>query len=252
MVSKQLRASGGLWIHYRGTSLHLDPGPGALVRALTSRPPCDPTTLQAILLSHRHIDHANDLNIMVEAMTQGGTRKRGIVFLPADALEGEPVLFSYLRDSLDGVHLLQEGCRYDVGSITFETPLRHVHPVETYGFRFLFEEGRVSLIVDTLFEEKLFDAYQGSQILIIHTVRLKKEKSPQLFHLSAEDTQVLIETIRPELAILTHFGMTMLQAKPWKVAEELTQKTGIKVLAASDGMNLPLDPKTGREQGKNG
>lgn len=252
VVSKQLRSSGGLWIHYRGTSLHLDPGPGALVKALTSRPPCDPTALQAVLLSHRHIDHANDLNIMAEAMTQGGTKKKGVAFLPADALEGEPVLFSYLRESLEGIHFLQEGGRYHIGSIIFETPLRHVHPVETYGFRFLFEEGHVSLITDTLFQEELFDAYQGSRILIIHTVRLKKENSMQLFHLSAEDARVLIETIRPELAVLTHFGMTMLQAKPWKVAEELSQKTGIKVLAASDGMNLPLDAKTGKEPGKNG
>lgn len=243
MVSKQLRASGGVWIHYQGTSLHLDPGPGALVKALSSRPALDPSSLNAILLSHRHIDHANDLNIMVEAMTQGGTTKKGVVFLPADALEGEPVLFSYLREFLEGVQIFHEGNRYTVGPVTFETPLRHVHPVETYGFRFLFPEGCLSLITDTRFHEKLFEAYQGSDLLILHTVRRKKEPTPQLFHLSADDAQVLIETIRPKIAVLTHFGMTMLQAKPWKVAEELAQKTGIKVIAASDGLSLPLGAK---------
>ena len=32
VVSKQLRASGGVWIKYQDTNLHIDPGPGALVR----------------------------------------------------------------------------------------------------------------------------------------------------------------------------------------------------------------------------
>jgi phosphoribosyl 1,2-cyclic phosphodiesterase len=240
VVTKQLRASGGLWISYRGTAVHLDPGPGALVRALSSRPALSPSSLGAILVSHRHIDHANDCNIMVEAMTEGGTKKRGLVFLPAEALQGEPVLFGYLRETLEGVHTFEEGGEYRVGNITFQTPLRHVHSVETYGFRFLFSEGVVSVITDTLFHEKLLEAYAQSHILIIHTVRLKKEKHPQLLHLSAEEARILIEAIRPDLAVLTHFGMTMLQAKPWRVAEDLSQKTGLKVIAANDGLSLPL------------
>lgn len=213
------------------------------MKALSSRPPLDPASLQALLISHRHIDHTNDLNIMVEAMTQGGTKKKGTVFLPFDSLAKEPILFTYLREFLDNVSILEEGGYYQVGTISFTTPLRHHHPVETYGFRFLFPEGCISLITDTLFQEKLLEVYKDSTILIIHTVRLKREKNPQLFHLNAEDAQIIIEAIRPKVAVLTHFGMTMLRAKPWKVAEDLSQKTGIKVVAASDGMSLPLDFK---------
>jgi phosphoribosyl 1,2-cyclic phosphodiesterase len=46
----------------------------------------------------------------------------------------------------------------------------------------------------------------------------------------------IIQTTKPELVILTHFGMTMLKAKPWEVAEQLKEKFQIEVIAASDGM----------------
>jgi hypothetical protein len=42
-------------------------------------------------------------------------------------------------------------------------------------------------------------------------------------------------------AILTHFGMTVLKAKPWELAETLTQDTGVKVIAARDGMKFNLN-----------
>ncbi|MBN1462034.1 MAG: MBL fold metallo-hydrolase, partial [Armatimonadetes bacterium] len=58
LVFKQLLASGGLWIEQAGTRISLDPGPGALVQAAQRK--LDPTTLDAILLSHRHLDHAGD------------------------------------------------------------------------------------------------------------------------------------------------------------------------------------------------
>ena len=181
VVSKQLRASGGVWIKYQDTNLHIDPGPGALVRALSSRPPLSPPSLDALLLSHRHLDHSNDLNIMVEAMTEGATKKRGAVFLPAEALEEEPVLFKYLREKLVSLEILEEGKEYHWKDISFSTPLRHLHSAETYGFRFSFPQGDVSFITDTLFEEKLIEAYQDSKILFLNTVRFKKITTPPYF-----------------------------------------------------------------------
>ena len=43
------------------TRIHVDPGPGALVRALSHVPPCNPRELDAIVLSHKHLDHSGDL-----------------------------------------------------------------------------------------------------------------------------------------------------------------------------------------------
>ncbi|MCJ7604689.1 MAG: MBL fold metallo-hydrolase, partial [Dehalococcoidales bacterium] len=56
MVSRQLAASGGLWLNLGGTELLLDPGPGTIVQ--TARRKLDPENLSAIILSHRHLDHS--------------------------------------------------------------------------------------------------------------------------------------------------------------------------------------------------
>ena len=61
-----------------------------------------------------------------------------------------------------------------------------------------------------------------------------------LDHLSVPDAERLIKEIKPKTAILTHFGMGVWRAKPALVAEELTEKTGIKVIAATDGMTFDL------------
>jgi hypothetical protein len=44
-----------------------------------------------------------------------------------------------------------------------------------------------------------------------------------------------------EIIILTHFGMRMLQSKPWEVAARLSADSGKKVIAARDGMALDID-----------
>src|SRR6202030_1177544 len=99
VVARQIRASGGMWFRFEGprgtTQIHVDPGPGALVRALSAVPPCEPRELDAIALSHKHLDHAGDVNAMIEAMTQGGWKHRGALLAPRDAFEGEHVILPY-------------------------------------------------------------------------------------------------------------------------------------------------------------
>ena len=53
--------------------------------------------------------------------------------------------------------------------------------------------------------------------------------------------------MRPRLAVLTHFGLTMLRARPWELAETLSRETGIRSLAASDRWRLDLDAELGAD-----
>ena len=233
-VTSQIMASGGLWLNLNGSEILIDPGPGCIVQTTKRKLRAD--RLSAIILSHRHLDHSADVNIMVEAMTQGGLKRRGLLFAPADALETEPVIFAYLRNCLESVEVLTEGKSYPVDNISFTTPIRHIHGVETYGMVFKARH-TFSYIADSRYFDSLCHSYSG-ELLIINTVRL--EDNHPYDHLSVPDAGHIIKELKPKTAILTHFGMSMWQAKPWQVAERLSQETGVKVIAARDGMKFHL------------
>ncbi len=240
VVMKQLRSSGGVWLSSGKTNLYLDPGPGALVRCLSSKPRLDPSGLDGILLSHKHLDHSGDVNVMVEAMTEGGFKKRGVLFAPGDALEEDPVVFRYVKDYVKEVVVLAEHGVYQVGDISFSTGPRHRHRVETYGLRFKIGSHTVSWITDTRFFPELPNLYRG-EMLVIHVVRFKPVGDDPIEHLSVEDVRTILEKTRPKVTVLTHFGMTMIQAKPWVVAAELEKELDLRVIAASDGLKINLE-----------
>ncbi len=236
MVSKQLAASGGMWMDLAGTQFIVDPGPGCIVQVTKRK--LDPEKLSGIILTHRHLDHANDVNIMVEAMTGGGFDKKGTFFCPADALDTEPVLFSYLRKWLDAIEILEAGKSYKLGNVEFTTPLRHDHAVETYGIKFKAAGHTFSYITDTRYFDALVSAYAGSELLIMNLVLVHRRD--KIAHLAVEDAESLIREIKPKTAILTHYGMGVWQAHPSEIAEQLTQSTGIPVKAGHDGMKFDL------------
>ena len=242
MIIRQLLASGGLWLNLNGTEILVDPGPGCIVQATKRK--LNAENLSAIILSHRHLDHSADVNIMVEAMTQSGLKRHGWLFAPADAVETEPVIFSYLKDYLDGIEILREGKSYSIGNISFTTPVRHIHPVETYGMVFKTGEHTFSYIADSRYFDGLCKHY-GGELLIINVVFLEPRTNVDhptmpIDHLSVPDAEHIIAELKPRVAILTHFGMSVWRAKPWEIAQRLTEKTGIKVIAARDGMKFNL------------
>lgn len=234
MIS-QLLATGGIWLSLGETEILLDPGPGCLVSAVKRK--LNPEKLSAIILSHRHLDHSGDANVMVEAMTGGGFKKRGWLFVPSDAIDAEPVVYSFLRSHTGGVEILAEGKSYTVGNISFQTPVKHIHGVETYGFNFDTGRHTFCYISDTRYFDALGQSYRG-ELMIINTQSLGNR--PFLDHLSVADTERVVAAVKPRIVILTHFGMTMWKAKPWQVAEEMSQRTGIKVIAARDGLSFDL------------
>lgn len=232
MVAKQLAASGGLYLEEGGTRISLDPGPGAIVQYAKRK--VDLTRLDAIVLSHRHLDHSGDVNVMIEAMTEGGFRKRGRLYCPADALDDDPVVLNYVRRFPSEIVRLSPETAYAVGDIGFTTSPRHVHQSETYGFRF---GDKLGWITDSAYYDGIAEQHKA-EVMVIHLVLMQCR--PELPHLCLDDAERIIREARPRLAILTHYGMTVWRAHPWELAADLTQRIGIEVKAARDGMALEI------------
>lgn len=254
MMISQILESGGMWLNLGDTEILLDPGPGCIVHATKRKLKAE--KLSAIVVSHRHLDHSGDVNVMVEAMTRGGFEKHGRLFAPADALEGEPIIFSYLRQRLDGIGILETGKSHTIGDVTMTTPVRHVHPVENYGIVFRTPRHSISYISDTSYFDELPDNYR-TDLMIINIVftepRFQEDYTDSpVDHLSIPEVERLVKDAKPKAALLTHFGMGIWRVKPWRVAKSLTEKTGVRVIAARDGMKFDLaelDEGSGQARG---
>lgn len=246
VVARQLRSSAGIWMNIEGDDILIDPGPGTLVKCFSSRPKLDPNLLKAIILTHRHIDHSTDINVMIEAMTDSGHNHDRIVVTTEESLTGEPVIFSHVRPYLSRIEMMQPGAQFDISStIKLKIPIAHHHTAETYGLTFETPVGTISHISDTAYFEELIEAYSNADILILNVVRYKNrnDREKGILHLTVENAEKLIKNIQPKVAIITHFGLTMIRAKPWLIADKLSEATGVKVIAARDGMKFELNKK---------
>lgn len=242
VVARQLRSSAGVFINVKGKRIILDPGPGSLVKCAASKPRIDVGKIDAIILTHVHIDHSNDVNILIDAMTDGGFKKQGVLFTTDECLNGEnAVVLRYLRDFLQDIVILKANCEYRLGELKFRTSVRHEHPAETYGIIFdLDDQKKISFLVDTRYFPDLAKSYAGSSTIIMNVPIDSLHDTSKAMHLCLENAKQLISQIQPEQAILTHFGLTMLRNKPWEIARKMSEELGIKVIAAWDGMKMEL------------
>jgi ribonuclease BN (tRNA processing enzyme) len=240
VVASQIRKSGGMWLALGDRNVLLDPGPGCLLRCAELG--LRPYRIDCIVLSHRHIDHSNDVNIMAEAMSGGGFRPRGMLIAPRDCLYGEdPVVLKYVRKYIqDNILILKEGFRHSLDGVAVEGALRLRHSdVESYAIKFSFDGRTLGYIADTKYFDGIGEAMKGCDFLIVNMVRITYDDRFQ--HLIPGDVEKILKVARPGMAIMNHFGMQVVKARPREIAYRIEKATGVRTIAAEDGMRLRLD-----------
>ena len=193
-----------------------------------------------MILTHKHLDHSADVNVMIEAISEGGYKPRGVLLAPTDCFNDDPVVLKYNRKYLKEFIQVSENFEFEINGINIKFPVKHNHGVETYGLRIKTDDFKLSHIADTKYFDRLIPAYKDCDILIMNMVFGKPKP---FLHLSYEDVIKLINGIQPTLAVITHFGYNLWQEKPESYEKKIKKETGVNTLAATDGLILDLEEK---------
>lgn len=236
VTTRQLRASGGIILQVDDLQFHIDPGPGALNKAKEHNLNLRANT--AVLVSHAHLNHCNDLNTVIDAMTLSGLDKKGVLITNKTIIQGSGKHGRYLtkhhQDLLEKTILLEKSQRVAVESVEIHAlSAQHTDP-RSIGFKFLCPRFTLSYSSDTKYNKDMVREMLGSDILILN-VSYPGSKSQNL-NLDTNSAIKIIEKVKPKLAIITHFGLEMLKTDPIIEAREIQKQTGVQTIAAKDGL----------------
>lgn len=237
----QRRMTGGFRIdNLNGKNYHVDPGPGALVR--TYQFGFDPRNLDGVFVSHAHTDHYNDAEILIEAMTRGMTKEYGVVLGNKSVLDGYerwgPGISKYHQSHSKKYVLVPNQVENINGCSVKGTKTVHGDP-EGVGFQIDYRGFKISYTSDTGYFEDLHKYHEGADILIASVLRPGNKSIRG--HLCSRNFIELLKEVKPKLAIMTHFGLKMLSIDPIDEAKRITKETGVKTLAAFDGMSFEVN-----------
>jgi phosphoribosyl 1,2-cyclic phosphodiesterase len=240
----QKRRTAGIRIIGENLNLHLDPGPGALVYSISEG--LDPQKLNAIFVSHCHPDHYTDAEVLIEAMTRGMTKKRGVLAASKSVLRGsevcEPSISKYHQQMLEQIIEAVPNMRFQVADLAvLVAEARHTDP-DAVGFKFETKEyGDFAYTSDTEYFEGIGKYYRGVRLLLLCVMR--PAGKPWKGHMTTEDAIKIIQEAQPEQAVLTHLGMQMIFQGPSREAKLIEEKTGTPTVAAIDGMRIVFGEK---------
>ena len=110
--------------------------------------------------------------------------------------------------------------------------------MENYGIKFQVNKKILSFISDTKYRPDIIASYI-SDIMVLNVLTL--ERKPHIFHLAVPDIYKIINIAKPQTIILTHLGTKLIEKKPWEIAKNISQDTGVNVICAYDGMEFILD-----------
>ncbi|PIU82495.1 MBL fold metallo-hydrolase, partial [Candidatus Micrarchaeota archaeon CG06_land_8_20_14_3_00_50_6] len=188
---RQVRATGGFIIRGgegSGVQIHVDPGPGALVRAYQYK--CDPTKTDVIIVTHAHLDHCADVEVLLEAMSVPKQRAHGLLLGSRNAIAGssrraipegdsihgngrfEPIISEYFRKKAERVEALGWGESRKLPGNAQIHGVKALHEEDScFGFVLELDCRRIGYTSDTQYLREHETEYRGVDCLILNCLK---------------------------------------------------------------------------------
>lgn len=189
-------ASTGYLLQAGGRNILLDCGAGVFARLQRY---CSFLELDAVILSHLHIDHCSDMGIMRQALKLRGKGEKLDVYMPATPEK----VFADINSEPYRCHTVADGGSVDIGGIRVDFT-RTAHPVECNAMRIECEGKTLFFTGDTNWFDGLVSAAQGADMLLCDTAFLDEQWNMEKPHLSAGKAGELADRAGVGRLLLTH------------------------------------------------
>jgi len=240
----QRRHTGGFIIFSKSVNMYVDPGPGALV--YSKKKNVDLRNIDALFVSHNHIDHTNDANVIIEGMTHFGVKKMGVLFGSKTVINGENgkcrSITKYHQSKLGRVIIGEPEQKQTIETkkgkytITF-TKTKHD---ETTGIGFVLETDgkKIGYTSDTEYFKGIGRQFEKVDLLIVNCLKPWDDRFPG--HMTTNDVIKIANESKAKKVVLTHLGMRMLKAGPQKEANKIEKQTNVETIAAKDNIKIDI------------
>lgn len=236
VIGKQMRASAGIVLNIDSNQFYLDPGPGSLVMAKMMGLNVRENT--AIFITGNELGVANDVNAVISAMTHEGQDKKGVLVCPTSLVSPEDNTFlnKTYKEFLEKTILVENTRKIGINDVDIEVIELESPISKTCAFKFITQKFSLAYVPDTGFSSSYGELFSNTDILILNVQDPRNFKRKE--HLNSEDAEKIIRKANPQLAVITGFGIKMLQADPLYEARQMQRETGIQVISAKDGMTI--------------
>lgn len=198
-----------------------------------------PGALDAVVLSHCHLDHCADLgSLYVQRHYYSTTSDRLPVLGPSDARARAVAIYgradeSGLDQEFDFVTFTREPMR--IGPFTIETA-RAVHPVQAYSIRVSAGGRSLTYSGDTAFSDRLVDLAQGTEAALFEASFIGTG-SPAGVHMSAREAGRAARAASAARLVLTHH---IASNDPTAVLAEAREEYAGALALAAPGLTVDL------------
>lgn len=235
VLNRQKRTAAGIVLQHNNTQIHLNPGPNATLQAKLSG--IDPTKTTAVVVTDNTLLHCHDAHAVIDMMTLGCFDTKGLLLAAKSAVKGDqPTIHQSYQDAVERTIILEQGNKVEYNGIQITgIPIKNSDHY-AIGIKIITDIFSLAYIGKTKYTTKMKEDCKGVEILILELALLQLKKRED--GLSLAEAEKLITEVKPQVAIVTGFGIEILKEDMLELTRNLNRTTHVQVIAAHDGFTF--------------
>ncbi len=221
-----LRASGGCIIGTDKNQIHCDPGPGAIIKSDVGRH-------TAVLITNNDILSSGGVPGILYATSNDGEKKECVLIEPENAK------VENMENYTKAIYPLSPGLKVTLKDVEI---VGQKTSTNALGYLIYTPDCIIGYCPHTKLTKEIVMQYKSADIMILPLAGVLSEKKEH--KITVKDITTMLESIKPQLLILSSFTEKVLENDPLQIARDIQLATGVNTVAAKDGMNITPSAKS--------